>query len=93
MNANRINFVVYICQFLLNFFELKVGYNADAISNVITGLQTEFANENDSRLALYNQKPGRLPCLMLFKNDTHKTHINAKLSNEKAIEWTRTHVG
>lgn len=64
-----------------------------AISNVITGLQTEFANENDSRLALYNQKPGRLPCLMLFKNDTHKTHINAKLSNEKAIEWTRTHVG
>ena len=54
---------------------------------------TEFANENDSRLAMYNQKPDRLPCLMLFKNDTHKTHINAKLSNEKAIEWTKSRVG
>ena len=29
-----------------------------AIANEITGLQTEFANENDSRLALYNRKPG-----------------------------------
>ena len=64
-----------------------------AIANEITGLQTEFANENDSRLALYNRKPGRLPCLMLFKNDAHKTHINAKLSNDKAIEWAREHIG
>ena len=64
-----------------------------AIANEITGLQTEFANENDSRLTLYNKKPGRLPCLMLFKNDTHKTHINAKLSNEKAVAWTREHIG
>ena len=64
-----------------------------AISNKIEGLATEFANENDSRLTMYNLKPGRLPCLMLFKNDTHKTHINAKLSNEKAIEWTKIHVG
>tara|TARA_Y100000389_G_C17376462_1_gene471920 strand:+ start:476 stop:745 length:270 start_codon:yes stop_codon:yes gene_type:complete len=64
-----------------------------AISNEIEGLVTEFANENDPRLALYNQKPGRLPCLMLFKNDTHKTHINAKLSNKKAIEWALTHIG
>ena len=45
-----------------------------AISNEIEGLVTEFANENDPRLALYSQKPGRLPCLMLFKNDTHKTY-------------------
>ena len=64
-----------------------------AIANEIEGLATEFANENDSRLAMYNQKPNRLPCLMLFKNDTHKTHINAKLSNEKAIEWTKSRVG
>ena len=64
-----------------------------AIANEITGLQTEFANENDSRLALYNRKTGRLPCLMLFKNDAHKTHINAKISNDKPIEWAREHIG
>ena len=64
-----------------------------AISNEIEGLATEFANENDLRLAMYCEKANRLPCLMLFKNDTHKIHINAKLSNEKAIEWTKTHVG
>ena len=64
-----------------------------AITNAITGLQSEFANENDLRLAMYCEKANRLPCLMLFKNETHKTHINAKLSNEKAIEWTKAHVG
>ena len=64
-----------------------------AIANNIEGLATEFANENDLRLAMYCEKANRLPCLMLFKNDTHKIHINAKLSNEKAIEWTKTHVG
>ena len=75
---------------------LNIGYIKSqllAIANVITGLQTEFANETDSRLSMYCPKPDRLPCLMLFKNDSHKTHINAKLSNEKAIEWTRTNVG
>ena len=64
-----------------------------AITNAITGLQSEFANENDLRLAMYCEKANRLPCLMLFKNETHKTHINAKLSNEKAIEWTKSSVG
>ena len=40
-----------------------------AITNAITGLQSEFANENDLRLAMYCEKANRLPCLMLFKND------------------------
>ena len=64
-----------------------------AISNKIEGLVTEFANENDLRLAMYCEKANRLPCLMLFKGETHKTHIHAKLSNEKAFEWTKAHVG
>ena len=64
-----------------------------AIANEIEGLATEFGNETDLRLSMYCLNPGRLPCLMLFKNDTHKIHINAKLSNEKAIEWTKTRVG
>jgi len=64
-----------------------------AIENEIEGLQTEFGNENDSRLSTHCSQPVRLPCLMLFKNDTHKTHIRAKLSNEKAIQWTKQHVG
>ena len=64
-----------------------------AIANEIEGLATEFGNETDLRLSTYCQNPDRLPCLMLFKNDAHKIHINAKLSNEKAIEWTKSRVG
>ena len=64
-----------------------------AISNTIESLATEFGNENDSRLSTHCPKPDRLPCLMLFKNDAHKVHINAKLSNEKAIAWTKANVG
>ena len=64
-----------------------------AISNEIDGLATEMCDETDSRLARYSAKADRLPCLMLFKNDTHKTHIHAKLSNERAINWTKQKIG
>ena len=64
-----------------------------AIANEIEGLATEFADETDSRLTRYCQKPDRLPCLMLFKNDTHKTHINAKMTLSRAINWTREKIG
>ena len=64
-----------------------------AIKNEIEGLATEISNENDSRLSRHSKIPKRMPCLMLFKNDTYKTHIHAKLSNEKAINWTKQNVG
>ena len=64
-----------------------------AIANEISGLQTEFADETDSRLIKYCQKPDRLPCLMLFKNDAHKTHINAKMTQDRAINWTKEKIG
>ena len=64
-----------------------------AIKNEIEGLATEISDENDSRLKRHTKTPERMPCLMLFKNDVHKTHINAKLSNEKAIEWTIAQIG
>ena len=64
-----------------------------AISNEFEGLATEMCDETDSRLARYCVKADRLPCLMLFKNDSHKKHIHAKLSNEKAINWTRQMMG
>ena len=64
-----------------------------AISNKIEGLATEISNENDSRLARHSKIPKRMPCLMLFKNDSYKTHIHAKLSNERAINWTKQNVG
>lgn len=64
-----------------------------AIKNEIEGLATEMSNENDSRLARHSKIPKRMPCLMLFKNDTYKTHIHAKLSNERAINWTKQNVG
>ena len=64
-----------------------------AIKNEIEGLATEISNENDSRLSRHSKIPKRMPCLMLFKNDTYKTHIHAKLSNEKAINWTKQKIG
>tara|TARA_Y100000114_G_C11700578_1_gene298243 strand:+ start:662 stop:931 length:270 start_codon:yes stop_codon:yes gene_type:complete len=64
-----------------------------AIKNEIEGLATEMSNENDSRLSRHSKIPKRMPCLMLFKNDTYKTHIHAKLSNERAINWTKQNVG
>ena len=64
-----------------------------AIANEIEGLATEFADETDSRLIRYCQKPDRLPCLMLFKNDTHKIHINAKMTQDRAINWTKEKIG
>ena len=47
-----------------------------AIKNEIEGLATEISNENDSRLARHSKIPKRMPCLMLFKNDSYKTHIH-----------------
>ena len=64
-----------------------------AIKNEIEGLATEISNENDSRLSRHSKIPKRMPCLMLFKNDSYKTHIHAKLSNERAINWTKQNVG
>lgn len=64
-----------------------------AISNEIEGLATEFADETDSRLTRYCHKPDRLPCLMLFKNNTYKTHANSKMTFERAINWTKEKIG
>lgn len=64
-----------------------------AIANEIDGLVTEFGDETDSRLARYCEKADRLPVLMLFKNDTYKNHINAKLGQTEAINWTKQMIG
>lgn len=64
-----------------------------AIANDITGLQTEFANQNDSRLQRHTRKPDRLPCLMLFKNDSYKAHVHAKFSYQEALTWAKAHIG
>ena len=63
------------------------------IANEFEGLQTEAADETDSRLSRYLKQPDRLPCLMLFKNNAYKAHIQAKLFDEKAIEWVRGAIG
>ena len=64
-----------------------------AIKNEIEGLATEFADETDSRLRRHSKTPDRMPCLMLFKNDTYKTHIHAKMTNQNAINWTKEKIG
>ena len=64
-----------------------------AISNEIEGLATEASNESDSRLKRHSRTPDRMPCLMLFKNDTYKIHIHAKMTTDYAINWTKEKMG
>ena len=64
-----------------------------AIANEISGLQTEFSDENDSRLQRYCKKPNRLPCLMVFKNDVHLNHVHAKFNAAEALAWVRGAIG
>tara|TARA_Y100000114_G_scaffold68003_1_gene62357 strand:- start:32091 stop:32360 length:270 start_codon:yes stop_codon:yes gene_type:complete len=63
------------------------------IANKFSGLQTEAADETDSRLSRHLRRPDLLPCYMLFKNDAYKAHIQAKMFDEKAIEWVREKLG
>jgi hypothetical protein len=50
-------------------------------------LEIELADENNELLPKYSKTPNRLPCLMLFKNDSCKNYIHAKLSNDEAYSW------
>ena len=47
-----------------------------SIANQISGLETELADETDSRLKKYSKTPNRVPCFMLFQNDVHKHALN-----------------
>jgi len=64
-----------------------------AIANEISDLETELANENDSRLQRYCKKPDRMPCLMVFKNDVHLNHAHAKFNAKEALAWVRGAIG
>ena len=64
-----------------------------AIANQISGLEIELANRTDSRLKKYCRKPDRLPCLMVFKNNVHKNHIHAKMTEDYALRWVRGAIG
>ena len=50
-----------------------------AIKNEIEGLATEISDETDSRLKRHTKTPERMPCLMLFKNDTYKINLVLKV--------------
>ena len=65
----------------------------DAILNIYPGLEIEHVNENDPRLALYCKYPYRFPCYILFKNNTRKAVITAKLSYIDAISWVTVNLG
>ena len=76
--------------------QINVDYINDQLStiaNEFSGLQTEAADETDSRLSRHLKRSTLLPCYMLFKNDAYKAHIQAKLFDEKAIEWVREKLG
>ena len=62
------------------------------ISNEFTGLQTEAADETDSD-SQDILKDQIYALLHAFKNDAYKAHIQAKLFDDKAIEWVREKLG
>ena len=64
-----------------------------SIANDISGIETELADENDSRLQRYCKKPNRMPCLMVFKNDVHLNHAHAKFNAKEALTWVRGAIG
>jgi hypothetical protein len=64
-----------------------------SIADDISGLQTELANESDSRLQRYCKKPNRMPCLMVFKNDVYLKHVHAKFNATEALAWVRGAIG
>lgn len=53
-------------------------------------IETEVSDETDNRLTLYCTH-NRLPCLMMFYNNNHKTHKHAKLTHEQAKTWVRSY--
>lgn len=63
------------------------------IKQEFNDLITEVGDENDERLLKYVKNSDRLPCLLLMKSGSHKAHINAKLSDDKALAWVREKIG
>jgi hypothetical protein len=64
-----------------------------SIANQISGLETELADETDSRLKKYSKTPNRVPCFMLFQNDVQKNHIHAKMTEDYALRWVKGAIG
>lgn len=60
----------------------------DAIKNAFPNLETELANENDSRLLHLSPNHRKyLPTYMILKNDAYKTHRNGKYTYNQVVEW------
>lgn len=58
-----------------------------AIQNLFPELPIETVNEFDDRLVMYNNKPDRFPCFMIFEEGFYKTSINGKFENDYVISW------
>ena len=72
------------------------------LANNILNLETELADENnkqhnhavsadifsDARHKRHSRTPDRFPCLMLFKDGVYKNHINSKMTDEYALQWS-----
>lgn len=56
-------------------------------------LSVEYQNENSELLAKYSKTPGRLPAIMIFKNDVYKNYKHAKLSNDSLFAWLSASLG
>jgi hypothetical protein len=63
------------------------------LANNILNLETELADENDARHKRHSRTPDRFPCLMLFKDGVYKNHINSKMTDEYALQWSIGAIG
>jgi hypothetical protein len=75
---------------------MQVGYikdQAEAIKKWNNSLEVECQNELSDLLVKYSSTPGRLPAIMIFKNDVFKNYKHSKFTTEKLIEWLNNSLG
>jgi hypothetical protein len=65
----------------------------EAINNALPTLETELANSDDARLALYSTTPTRMPAILILKDNARMQIRHAKLSHTDAINWISARTG
>ena len=64
-----------------------------AINDALPQVTTEQATHEDSRLALYSKIPTRMPCLMIFKDESKMQVKHAKRNHSEIVAWIQSIVG
>lgn len=63
----------------------------EAISNALSDLVIELVDYTDFRFAKFSNK-NRIPCIMIFKDESRMQSKYSKLSHSDAINWITARV-